>query len=233
MDHPQRQQQILQILELLQFASVAELAARLYVSGATVRRDVAQLEKKGLVKAVYGGVVKTRFEKEVVPVSMRDRENSAIKEELARAAAARIGEHDTVIFDSSSTVRRICRYIRERKHLTVITNNLRVCEQLKDTEVTVLCTGGCLLKRRDCFAGAGAEQFLRGVRATAVFFSAQGLTAQGDIVDSSPEETALRQVMLAQSSRQYFLCDPSKEGKEYPYIIANLSDITEKISLGK
>ena len=107
MDNEQRQQQILQVLDVLLFASVAELAERIFVSGATVRRDIAKLQERGLVKTVYGGVVKTRYEKEVVPVSMRDRENSAIKEELAMHAAAYIHDNDTVIFDSSSTVRRI------------------------------------------------------------------------------------------------------------------------------
>jgi DeoR family myo-inositol catabolism operon transcriptional repressor len=230
MDNEQRQQQILQVLDVLHFASVAELAERIFVSGATVRRDIAKLQERGLVKTVYGGVVKTRYEKEVVPVSMRDRENSAIKEELAMHAAAYIHDNDTVIFDSSSTVRRICRHIKKRKNLTVITNNLRVCEELKDTNITVLCTGGTLMHRRDCFTGAAAEQFLRGIRATAVFFSSQGLTASGHIVDSSPEETALRRVMLAQSAAQYFLCDPSKTDKEYPYILCHIDEITEKIS---
>ena len=230
MDNEQRQQQILQILDMLHFASIEELAEHIFVSGATVRRDIAKLQQKGLVKTVYGGVVKTRYEKEVVPVSMRDRENSAIKDELARTAAEFIHDNDTVIFDSSSTVRRICRYIKRRKNLTIITNNLRVCEELKDTDITVLCTGGTLMRRRDCFTGAAAEQFLRGIRATAVFFSAQGLTAGGHIVDSSPEETALRRVMLAQSISQYFLCDPSKEGKEYPYILCHIDEITEKIA---
>lgn len=230
MENQQRQQQILNYLSDHHFASIDEIAKRIYVSGATVRRDLAKLEQKGFVKIVYGGVILSEYSNEVVPASLRDRENTSQKEEIAKEAAKLIKDNDIVIFDASSTVRRICRHITNRKNLTIITNNLRICEELKNSNISVYCTGGALIKKRDCFLGHYAEEFLRNVTASSMFFSSQGLLENGDIVDSSEEETALRKIMLSRVRNKIFLCDSSKFGREYPFTLCNISDITQVIS---
>ena len=52
-----RLREILNILSENKSASVQMLAERLYVSAATVRRDLNVLEKQGQVRRVFGGVV--------------------------------------------------------------------------------------------------------------------------------------------------------------------------------
>lgn len=186
-----RQQQIMELLHAKHFMTVSEIAESIYVSEATVRRDISKLAEQGLVKQVYGGVVLSEYRNEVVPISLRDKENSAKKEQIAMKAAELIHDNDTVIFDASSTVRRICRHITERKNLTIITNNLRVCQELKDSDVTVYCTGGALMTRRECFLGQYAEEFIRGIKADAVFFSSQGYSENGEITGIISESTPL------------------------------------------
>ena len=125
-----RQEEILEYLRIHRFASIAELAETLYTSQATVRRDVEKLAAMGALKTVYGGVVLAEYENTPVPIFFRDKENSASKERIAEKAAALIRDNSTVIFDSSSTVRRMCKHIINRRGLTVITNYLRVCQEL-------------------------------------------------------------------------------------------------------
>ena len=230
MENQQRQQQILNYLLENHFASIDEIAKRIYVSGATVRRDLQKLEQKGYVKTVYGGVVLTEYSNEIVPVSLRDKENVAAKERIAAEAAQLINDNETIILDSSSTARRICRHIKNRKNLTVITNNLRICGELKDTDISLYCTGGSHMRRHDCFMGHFAEEFLKRISASTLFFSSQGLSENGDIVDSSEEEVALRRTMLTRAKNKIFLCDSSKFGKEYPFTLCNISEVTKIIS---
>ncbi len=222
----QRQEEILEYLRLKRFASIAELAGELYTSQATVRRDVNNLEKMGAVKSVYGGVMLAEYEKAPVPIFFRDKENSASKERIAERAAALITDNSTVIFDSSSTVRRICKHIVMREGLTVVTNNLRVCQELKDSHVKVICAGGGLVRGRECFVGHFTENFIKQIKADAMFFSSQGLSDNGDITDSSEEEIALRRVMMEVSKEKYFLCDPSKRGKDYPFVLCNTENVS-------
>ena len=227
MENNLRQNEILKYLETRRFASISELAEVVFRSEATVRRDIQKLSDKGLVKIVYGGVVKPEYSKSPVPVDLRERENSEEKERIAKKASELIRDNQTIILDASSTVRRICKYIKGYKNLTVITNNLRVCEELKNTSVKVFSTGGLLLPRRECFVGHFAEEFISGVKADMLFFSSQGLSENGDITDSSEEEIAIRKAMIASSKKQYFLCDSRKINADYPFKLCNKEDITD------
>jgi DeoR family fructose operon transcriptional repressor len=221
----ERQEEILEYLRVRRFASIAELAERLYTSQATVRRDVEKLAALGAIKTVYGGVVLAEYENTPVPIFFRDKENSATKDRIAEKAAELVHDNSTVIFDSSSTVRRMCKHIITRKGLTVISNNLRVCQELKNSDVRVVCTGGSLVPGRECFVGHFAESFIRQIKADALFFSSQGVSENGDITDSSEEEIALRRSMIESSKKQYFLCDNSKVGKDFPFVLCNVADI--------
>lgn len=227
MGNQQRQEEILEYLRVRRFASVAELSKMLYTSQATVRRDIEKLSAMGALKCVYGGVVLAEYENAPMPIFLRDKENSAIKERIAEKAAKLIPDNSTVILDASSTVRRMCKHILTRKGLTVVTNNLRVCQELKNSDVKVVCTGGTLVQGRECFVGHFAENFVKLIKADMLFFSSQGLSHNGDITDSSEEEIALRRAMFEVSKNKYFLCDPSKLGKEFPFVLCNTEEITE------
>ena len=229
MNNLERQNEILKFLNHTHFASIAEIAKVIFTSEATVRRDLQKLADKGLIKIVYGGAVITEYHNEPVPIHLRDSKNSAEKEIIAQKAAKLIKNNSTIMLDSSSTVRRICKHILNRKNLTVITNNLRVCDQLKNSNIKVYCTGGSLIQKRECFIGHFAEEFIKKLKADQLFFSSQGFSQNGDITDSSQGEIAIRKVMIESSKSQYFLCDSSKFNVDYPFTLCNKSDITDII----
>ena len=225
----ERGRKIIEYLNGVHFASIAELASVIFTSEATVRRDIAKLEAIGAIKSVYGGVVISEYESAPVPLFLRDKENSAAKEKLAKEAARLVTDNMTLILDSSSTVRRMCKYLLDRKGLTVITNNLRVIDELKSSEIRVISVGGTLVKERDCFVGHFAEEFIKSFKADILFFSSQGVSEGGVITDSSELEVAIRRAMLSVAKKSVFIADISKVGKEYPFVLASLSDLTESI----
>lgn len=221
-----RQQSILEYLKTRHTATIGELAKAIYTSEASVRRDISAMEAAGLVLRVYGGVVLAEHKNEVVPPALRDSANSAAKEAIALQAADLIHDGDTVIFDSSSTVRRICKHIRKRKNLKIITNNIRICEELKDTDITVYVTGGEFYKKRGCFLGPYAERFLSSVNADSVFFSCKGLSSNGHLTDVSEDEISMRCAMLRQAKNSYFLCDSSKLDTGCTFTLCHANDVT-------
>lgn len=223
----ERQKQILEYLEKEQSAKIGELARKLYISEASIRRDIAALEAVGLVERVYGGVILSQYKNEVVPADLRESAHSEAKEHIARIAAELIHDGDTVIFDSSSTVRRICKHIKKRKNLKIITNSLRICGDLKDTDISVYCTGGEFFQKQDSFLGPYAEHFLRTINADALFFSCKGLSSNGILTDVSEVENSLRKTMIEQAEKSYFLCDSSKLDCKYAFTLCKAKDITE------
>lgn len=223
----ERQQNIMHYLKQHHTASIHALAKHIYTSEASVRRDIAALEAMGLVVRVYGGVVLPEHKNEVVPVELRESANSAAKEIIAAEAAKYIHDGDTVFFDSSSTVRRICKHIKNRKGLKIITNNLRICQELKDSDITVYCTGGEFYKKLDCFLGTSAERFISSINANSVFFSCKGLSERGLLTDVSELEIAIRDVMIRHADHRYLLCDSTKLGAKYAFTLCRAQDLTE------
>ena len=222
-----RHQSVLEYLQKRHSATIKELASALYTSEATIRRDIAKLESEGFVERIYGGVLISGHENSVVPVNVRESANASLKEIVAKKAAQLISDGDTVILDSSTTAFRVCKYIHGKKHVKIITNNLRVCHALADAEnITVYCTGGKFIGQSSCFLGPAAEQYIRGINADILLFSSQAISQTGLITDVGEPEIAIRKVMMEQASKQYFLCDSTKFGQMRPFTLCSKDDIT-------
>ena len=86
----ERQQRIMHYIREKKFATVKELSALVYSSEASIRRDIKSLAYNGLVVQLYGGVTLPEFQNGVVPISLRDTSNSALKESIAKRAAEEI-----------------------------------------------------------------------------------------------------------------------------------------------
>lgn len=226
----ERQEQILQLLGAHPAYRVCQLAKALYTSEATVRRDLAALEKKGLVRRVFGGVV---LEREDLPVDFRRQENAMAKEEIAKKAAALVHDGDTIFLDASSTALHLLPYLLKKSDLTLVTNSYRALELIKDTKTRVFCTGGRLSTRNLAFVGQAAAEMLRGLCPELAFFSSQGVSVSGEITDSSEEETEIRRTAVAVSRRAIFLCDSSKVGKNFLFRLGNIEAMDAVISEGE
>lgn len=207
----ERQQEILKLLEGRQGISIRELASALYISEASIRRDVELLKKAGALRRVHGGVLPVHCNS-VVPLMIRDGEHSCQKESVARQAAQLVPDGATIMLDASSTVRRMLKYLAHRRGLTIITNNMRVFDELGACDAEVYCTGGRYNRENHAFVGPAAESFLHKIRADMLFFSSQGVSMEGEISDNSEPETSLRRAMLDSAGQKIFLMDSSKLG---------------------
>lgn len=225
----ERREKILAILEKKRTATFRDLADQLFISEASVRRDVEALEKAGQVRRIYGGVVLEKFHNAVVPLGFREGENSQIKEDLARRAADMVQDGDSIMLDASSTVRRMIKYLSGKRGLKIITNNLRIFSEEAPADSQLYCTGGLFNAQNALFYGAGAERYLRSLYADKCFFSSQGISEEGKISDASEEETALRRVMLSHAERKIFLCDASKIGVKRMFALCGKEDVDEII----
>ncbi len=220
-----RRQQILKLLEEKCSTSVRELSAKVFASEASVRRDLEALEAQGYVKRVYGGVLLAQNTNTATPVGLREGDHAAAKNEIARRAAALIPTGSTILLDASSSTRRILKFLENVKDLRIFTNNLHVFEEADRTGAEIYCTGGMYSPRSHAFVGPAAESFVRSVSADFVFFSAQGITEDGEISDVCEEETHLRRVMLSRAKQKIFLCDSSKIGIRGDFVLCHRSEL--------
>ena len=220
----ERQQDILRLLGAQKSMTVKELSAALYASPATIRRDLAEMERAGLLRRSFGGAVLTESYPDQMPLSVRAADHISEKKRICTKAAQWIQPGETIFIDASSTTYFLIPHLRSIPDLTVITNNPNVNIALAQQNIRSFCTGGEMLNGSVALVGSEAERFVRGVHAHAFFFSARGV-CDGVISDSSAAERNVKIAMMEHASRRYFLYDTSKAGQLYPFIIARVDDL--------
>lgn len=212
----QRHHEILNILKEQGFASVSELSERLYASPPTIRRDLAFLQKEGLIHRSHGGAI-SADEKKGAPVSFRSGTKLQQKNKICRLASQLIRPGSLILIDASTTGSHLVDFMSKDDELTVVTNGYPICQALAEKNIRTFSSGGRLLKNSMAFVGKTAEDVLRQFNADFFFFSSSSLDSSGIISDYSEEETALRKVMFQQSRQSVFLCDSEKFNSQSPF----------------
>lgn len=226
----ERLEHILGYLREKKTATVSVLAKRLYVSEATVRRDLNELERRGLVKRLHGGVALLDGVSRELPLYVREQQNGESKRVIAGKAARHIQEGQVIFLDASSTAMYLIKYFEAFQSLTIVTNGLKTAQELSTLNHRVYCTGGLMLHNSSAYVGDYAADFVRNFNADLFFFSSRGVSEEGLITDASPEETYVRKVMFQQSRKRIFLCDHSKRGKVYCYNLCSVSQTDDFIT---
>lgn len=226
----ERLHQIVEYLREKQTATVKNLSARLFASEATIRRDLNELERRGLVKRLHGGAVLIDSANSELPLYVREQQNVEAKRVIAGKAAQELEDGQVIFLDASSTAMFLIKYFEEHENLTIITNGLKTATELSTLNHKVYCTGGLMLHNSAAYVGDYTVDFVRHFNADLFFFSSRGLSDDGKITDASSEETHVRKVMFEQSRRHIFLCDHSKFGKTYCYNLCTLAQVDSYIT---
>ncbi len=192
----ERFEKIMEYLREKKTAPVNVLAKRLFVSEATMRRDLSELERKGLVKRLHGGAILLDGANQELPLYLRERQNTDAKRIISEKASHHIVEGQTIFLDASSTAQYLIKYFENYQNLTIITNGLKTAQELNSLSHRIYCTGGLLLHNSSAYVGDFAADFVRNFNADIMFFSSRGVSESGQITDASREETYIRQVML-------------------------------------
>lgn len=225
-----RLREILSILTQSKSASVRMLAKSLYVSEATIRRDLTALEKQGLVRRAFGGVMLIESDQEEIPFYSRLSKEDESQDAIALQAIERIKNGDVLMLDASSTVSRMIRHLKRFQRLTIITNSGITMSGLQELDAKIIITGGLMLRNSQGFVGCYTEGMVRNFNADLFFFSCGGISDDGRVSDLLSEETSIRRVMLRHSRKRILLCDSSKFGRECCYNLCTVDDVDEIIS---
>ncbi len=205
----ERRERIISLLEAEKAATVESLAARLYVSGATLRRDLQVLEEEGRIRRTRGGAALPVQRMQDIPLYARRQERMPEKQAIVQAAARFFSPGDTLILDASTTVLALSEALKSMDSLTVVTSGLLTAQAFAVPGRQVLCTGGALRENSASLTGEEAVAFLRNHHGTWTVLSCRGLTAEG-VWESAPEEAAIKRSMLDAGDKHMLLCDATK-----------------------
>ena len=230
----ERQEIILEILQKCKYTTASELTEQLFTSYSSVRRDLEELEKLGLIRRSYGRVEIADHNPFLISYPIRVNKNSEQKQIIAKKAANLIKEGDTIFIDPSSSSSFFARNIVHMKGITVITNNIEVLSIMSQSGINVICSGGQQIEpNRYALVGAIAENTFKSIHADWAVFSVRSLSADGKLYDVHYNETVIRKVMLENADKKLFLCDSSKLQTMSTYYQCSLSDIDYMVSDSK
>jgi len=207
----QRMQRILELLETRDGLGVSELADEFLVSEVTVRHDLSELARQGLVARVRGGVRPLERGHSELAFDVRLRLQTDEKRAIAQAAAAMVDDGEAVALDSSTTAYFLARELRGRRELVVVTNGLLIASALTDSPgITVLVTGGMLRLPAMSVVGDLAAEMVRTTRIDKGFFGARGLSLERGLMDLNPEEVRIKKELTAACTQVIGIFDSTK-----------------------
>jgi len=207
----ERMQRVLQMLETRDSVHVAELAQTFSVSAVTVRNDLSQLARQGLVARVRGGVRPLQRGESELGFDLRLRVEVDRKKAIARAAAALVGEGEAIALDASTTAYYLALELRAKRELVIVTNGIVVAASLADVPgVSVLVTGGMLRLSAMSLVGDLGADLLRTTRITKGFLGAGGVSLDRGLMDLNPDEVRIKQEMAAACEQVIGIVDGTK-----------------------
>ena len=193
---------------------VGDLVERFGVSGVTIRKDLAELERQGRVVRTHGGAVSPAGAGMERAFDVRERLQRAEKDAIGRAAAAMVTDGESIALDASTTAYAMARHLRARRdwlHLTVITNGLRIAIELAGAPgVSVLMPGGFVRPEALSLVGPMGEGLLARVNVQRAFLGATGFSVEAGLCDGTEEEAQIKRLLVTAASETIGLVDRTK-----------------------
>lgn len=221
-----RRREILALLEERGYLGVEELAAKLYVSLPTVRRDLAALAEEGSVRRVHGGASRVDTASFDWPFDLRHRIHLEEKRAIGRLAASLVEDGDHVFIDCGATCLFMARALDPSLSFTALSNCVPTLQALTSFRgVTAECPGGNFLPAHAGVFGSDAAAYVRRRRARIYFASADGLGSHGGVSLRSRLDMEVKRAMRDQAQTMALLLDSSKSGVDCYYRMFDLDEI--------
>jgi DeoR family transcriptional regulator, aga operon transcriptional repressor len=212
--------------------SVQELVEQVGTSAPSIRRDLARLEKRGLVLRTHGGATLVEpllYEPFRHDTSFQARElrSADEKRRIGVTAAELVGEKETIGLTAGTTTTQVGRSLRHRRGVSVITNALNIGMELcNQPAIKTMLTGGTLAWAWTfALAGQPALNFLHDVYLDKAFIGVTGFDLDRGVTTLESEEAAVSLAMIRNAKQVIVVADSKKIGTVSPALVCPLTSI--------
>jgi DeoR/GlpR family transcriptional regulator of sugar metabolism len=231
----QRKLQLASLVADADVLTLDALAHQLGVSTQTIRRDLAHLERQGLVRRTHGGAItREALERSEPAFIAREATRAAEKRAIAQTALASLRRGETIFFDASTTVLTLVRLLPDDWQGTIIVTSLPAAlevSRLPGVHLTVV--GGEFRFSSRSFGGPLAEEMLQRLCVDTAYISARGLDLGRGLMEAHAGEAVLKRIIMSNAERTIALVDSSKLGATATHRIAPLNAVHTLITDGQ
>jgi len=229
----ERQEAIASLVLAQGRASVTELAQAYDVTTETVRRDLAVLDRAGVLRRVHGGAVPVRALHLVEPgVDDRETTRAEYKEAIAAAAAEFFPlSGASVLLDAGTTTARIAAHLPTDRELVVVTNSLPIAGRLATMpSVSLQMLGGRVRGLTQASVGDQALRVLDTLRVDIAFIGTNAISVRHGLSTPDSDEAAIKRAMVRSANYVVVAADSSKVGRADFISFAPLSSVDTLIT---
>jgi DeoR/GlpR family transcriptional regulator of sugar metabolism len=208
----ERKNKIVDLITRERKVVVSALSQEFGVTEETVRRDLNQLEKDGLLSRTHGGAIARvrNGEAEDLPYDARHSINIGAKQAIGAKAATLVSDGASVMIDSSSTAYEALNVLKGHRDLTLITNSVRILSEPDLTTHTIMSVGGELRRRSMTFVGPVATQAIAQFNADVALISCKALSPAGGIMEANVPDAEVKRAFIRSARRVCLLVDGDK-----------------------
>lgn len=226
----QRRNEILEFVSQEGKITVAEISARFDVSDMTARRDLRELDQKGLVRRVHGGAVSRLGRSYEPPYRTRAEKNQRSKTVIGKTAAALVVDGDSIALDVGTTTLEVARHLQGLQNLTVVTASLPIANELVslfslEDEIRLILTGGVLRPRELSMVGAIAQRTYEHFHVDKAFIGVGGVSPDSGLTEYNLEDATTKTPLLRSAKQRIVVADSSKLGRTTLSRIGGLEEV--------
>jgi DeoR family transcriptional regulator, fructose operon transcriptional repressor len=231
----ERQQAIATLVTEQGRLAVTAVAEQFGVTTETVRRDLAVLERAGVLRRVHGGAVPAAALTLVeTALSERHATRAEAKRKIAAAALDLLpGRGGSLLLDGGSTTAALAEALPGDRSLFVATNSVPIAARLASAPgVTLHVLGGRVRGLTQCAVGETPVRALAELRVDVAFLGTNGITADHGLTTPDEAEASVKRAMVRAGQRVVVLADSSKLGREHLVRFAALDDVDVVVTDG-
>ena len=227
----ERRRQIVALARRDGQVSVVGLAEQLAVAQETIRRDLADLERQGLLHRVHGGAFPAERISFEGDVSVRKDRNPEEKARIGQRAVAEAEGAEVIYIDEGSTPAQLARALNPVQQLTVVTPSIPVVNVFQNhPRVSTFLLGGAVRSRSMATTGDWASRMLAELVIDVAFLGTNGFTLSHGLTCPDVQVAAVKRAAIAAARRSVLIADSARFGTDSFVSFGSITDVDTVIT---
>ncbi|MBH0169168.1 DeoR/GlpR family DNA-binding transcription regulator [Fictibacillus sp. 18YEL24] len=227
----ERKAKIIEFVKRTNIATVTQLSEEFNVHEATIRRDLSEIEREGHLRRTHGGVILGEGIHSEPSFTVRATERVEEKQRIGAKAAEMIQEGDSIILDSGTTTFQIAKYIANKTNITVVTNDINIAAELRDSKgIKVIVTGGVLYPESFMLNGMFTNDVLKKLHVHKAFIGTPAIHPKKGLTHFEELFVPAKMEMINAASEVIVVTDHTKLGGVSLHMVSPISKVDKLIT---